>query len=68
VSSWLIGVNCINTVNALHIFTVKYNIKRMGKKEFVNLRFQFGTSSWGGSRIPPMAFTEQGVAMLSNNK
>jgi len=40
----------------------------MGKKEFVNLRFQFGTSSWGGSRIPPMAFTEQGVAMLSNNK
>jgi hypothetical protein len=29
------------------------------------LRSQFGTSSWGGSRYTPMAFTEQGVAMLS---
>ena len=31
-----------------------------------NLRPQFVTSSWGGSRYPPMAFTEQGVAMLSS--
>jgi len=31
-----------------------------------NLRTQFATSSWGGSRYPPMAFTEQGVAMLSS--
>lgn len=31
-----------------------------------NLRSQFGTSSWGGVRYPPMAFTEQGVAMLSS--
>lgn len=31
-----------------------------------NLRSQFGTSSWGGSRYTPMAFTEQGVAMLSS--
>jgi hypothetical protein len=23
------------------------------------------TSSWGGARVPPYAFTEQGVAMLS---
>ena len=30
-----------------------------------NLRSQFGTSSWGGTRYMPMAFTEQGVAMLS---
>ena len=27
--------------------------------------FQFGTSSWGGTRNLPYAFTEQGVAMLS---
>jgi hypothetical protein len=33
--------------------------------EFENLRSQFGTSSWGGIRYQPMAFTEQGVAMLS---
>ena len=34
--------------------------------EFTNLRSQFGTSSWGGVRYAPMAFTEQGVAMLSS--
>jgi hypothetical protein len=31
-----------------------------------NLKFQSGTSSWGGTRKPPRAFTEQGVAMLSS--
>jgi hypothetical protein len=36
------------------------------KKEFENLRSQIGTSSWGGARYMPMAFTEQGVAMLSS--
>jgi len=35
-------------------------------EEFDNLRSQVGTSSWGGSRYFPMAFTEQGVAMLSS--
>ena len=30
------------------------------------LRSQIGTSSWGGTRYMPMAFTEQGVAMLSS--
>lgn len=30
------------------------------------LRSQNGTSSWGGNRYLPMAFTEQGVAMLSS--
>lgn len=35
-------------------------------KEFENLKYQFGTSSWGGTRKLPMAFTEQGVAMLSS--
>lgn len=34
--------------------------------EFENMRCQIGTSSWGGGRYPPMAFTEQGVAMLSS--
>ena len=29
------------------------------------LKSQFGTSSWGGRRKLPYAFTEQGVAMLS---
>ncbi len=36
------------------------------KAEFKNLRSQFVTSSWGGQRHSPMAFTEQGVAMLSS--
>jgi hypothetical protein len=34
--------------------------------ELENLRSQIATSSWGGSRYLPMAFTEQGVAMLSS--
>ncbi len=37
----------------------------LSKVELENLRCQFGISSWGGTRYPPMAFTEQGVAMLS---
>jgi hypothetical protein len=35
-------------------------------EEFHNLKFHFGTSSWGGTRKPPRAFTEQGIAMLSS--
>ncbi len=35
-------------------------------EEFENLRSQIGTSSWGGTRYAPMAFTEQGVAQLSS--
>jgi hypothetical protein len=35
-------------------------------EEFENLKFHFGTSSWGGTRKRPRAFTEQGVAMLSS--
>lgn len=34
-------------------------------EEIGNLRYQSGTSSWGGRRYLPYAFTEQGVAMLS---
>ena len=53
---------------------VRRNIKRfppdfmfeLSQDELENLRSQFGTSSWGGLRYPPMAFTEQGIAMLSS--
>ncbi len=53
---------------------VKRNIERfpsdfmftLNQKEFANLRSQFATSSWGGIRYLPSAFTEQGVAMLSS--
>ncbi len=53
--------------------SVKRNIKRFPEdfmfqlttSEFENLKFQFGISSWGGTRRLPYAFTEQGVAMLS---
>jgi len=52
---------------------VKRNLKRfpddfmfeLSEKEFKDLLFQNGISSWGGTRKPPFAFTEQGVAMLS---
>lgn len=35
-------------------------------EEFQNLRYQFGTSSWGGSRYLPFAFTEHGAVMLAS--
>jgi hypothetical protein len=35
-------------------------------EEYKNLKSQFVTSSWGGARHTPYAFTEQGVAMLSS--
>jgi hypothetical protein len=52
---------------------VKRNIKRfpsdfmfeLSKYEFQNLRSQFVTSSWGGSRYVQMVFTEHGVAMFT---
>ena len=39
---------------------------RLTSKEFENLIFHFGISSWGGTRKLPRAFTEQGIAMLSS--
>lgn len=39
---------------------------QLEEAEFENLRSQFVTSSWGGRRYRPYAFTEQGVAMLSS--
>ena len=38
----------------------------LSETEFENLRTQFASSRWGGVRYYPMAFTEQGVAMLSS--
>lgn len=53
---------------------VRRNINRFPKdfmfeltqEEWSILRTQFATSSWGGSRYLPFAFTEQGVAMLAS--
>jgi hypothetical protein len=53
--------------------SVKRNIKRfppdfmfqLANEEFKILKSQIVTSSWGGMRHLPYAFTEQGVAMLS---
>lgn len=41
---------------------------QLSDQEVANLRFQIGTSSssHGGSRYRPLAFTEQGIAMLSS--
>ena len=39
---------------------------RLIKDEAKNLKFHFGTSSWGGSRKMPRAFTEHGILMLSS--
>lgn len=53
---------------------IKRNIERfpadfmfqLSADEFEILRSQIVTSSWGGRRYAPYAFTEQGVAMLSS--
>jgi len=52
---------------------VKRNIDRfpndfmfqLTKDEFQSLRSHNATSSWGGRRVMPYVFTEQGIAMLS---
>ena len=54
--------------------SVRRNIRRfpedfmfeLSTEEWVILRTQFATSSWGGQRYNPYAFNEQGVAMLSS--
>ena len=53
---------------------VKRNIERfpedfmfqLSKEEVEILKSQNATSSWGGDRRLPYAFTEQGIAMLSS--
>ena len=39
---------------------------QLNPKEFKNLMFQFGTSSWGGTRKRPRVFTDYGILMLSS--
>jgi hypothetical protein len=54
--------------------SVRRNISRfpedfmfeLNETEFANLRTKFSSSSYGGLRYMPFAFTEQGVAMLSS--
>jgi len=55
--------------------SVRRNIERfegndfmfeLTKEESENLRCHFGSSSWGGTRYTPFAFTELGIAMLSS--
>ena len=54
--------------------SVRRNIRRfpedfmfeLSTEEWLVLRTKFATSSWGGPRYNPFAFTEQGVAMLSS--
>lgn len=53
---------------------VRRNIERfpedflltLTKQEVTILKRHFGTSSWGGTRKPPLAFTEHGILMLSS--
>jgi hypothetical protein len=39
---------------------------QLSSDEWFHLKSHFATSSWGGNRKLPFAFTEQGVAMLSS--
>ena len=39
---------------------------QLSKEEAENLRFQNGTSSWGGRRYLPRVFTDYGILMLSS--
>jgi hypothetical protein len=53
---------------------VKRNLKRfpddfmfqLSQEEWNNLKFQIGTSSWGGRRTLPFVFTEHGAIMLAS--
>ena len=63
------GTKTINQAVNRHLdrFPVDFYFQLTGE-EFLNLKSQFGTSSWnnyGGIRKLPYAFTEQGVAMLA---
>ena len=39
---------------------------QLENQEFAILRSQFATSSWGGRRYPPFAFTEHGAIMAAS--
>jgi hypothetical protein len=63
-----VGTKSLNRAvrrNALR-FPVDFMFQ-LSEQEYEDLRLHFGTSSsWGGRRHRPLAFTEQGVAMLSS--
>lgn len=44
----------------------KDSMFQLTKEEWTDLRSHFATSSWGGRRSEPFAFTEHGVLMLSS--
>ncbi len=50
--------------NNLDRFDEEYFMFQLTETEFKNLRSKFSTSSWGGTRYLPYAFTEQGIYML----
>lgn len=62
----------VETINLKR--AVRRNIERfpedfmfeLTERENEDLRCNFGTSSWGGNRYLPFAFTEQRVAQLSS--
>ena len=65
----LYGVETKNLVKAMKRNLERFPLDFMFQltlEDVENLRFQFGTSRWGGRRYLPYAFTEQGVAMLSS--
>ncbi len=65
----LYGVTTSNLNKAVNRNIIRFPddfMFQLTKEEFENLMFQIGTSSWGGTRKLPYAFTEQGVAMLSS--
>ena len=39
---------------------------QLNPQAFKNLIFQFGRSSWGGTRKPPRVFSDYGILMLSS--
>lgn len=70
-SDWagLYGVSTKNLNKAVQRNLVRFPsdfMFQISSLEAKNLRFQFGTSSWGGRRYFPFAFTEGGIAMLSS--
>ena len=67
----LYGVTTFNLNKAVKRNRVRFPddfMFQLTRQEFANLTFQNGISNaaHGGSRYPPHAFTEQGVAMLSS--
>lgn len=52
-----------NTASTAFPDLLIYQLYGYTAEEVADLMFRFGTSSWGGNRKMPNAFTEQGVAI-----